>query len=478
MPLCFGICAISKQYLHEVLSMTVQFSPTIISQHVDTLVTAHKILDAKNLHAYWHKLMILDKYKCEAQELSGENKERCVVHELFGFGKFKIFAQGSGIYKYRIENDDFSVILGDIKQDSNRANASVRYKQSFLIAVGHTRAYNLVKVFINHLMGKTKDTLSEIHLATDLWGVRYDFSDNFRFQTKFKRSDYGKVAFASMELLNVQSVGGRMLETIAFGRNEFMFRIYDKLKELNKKPEDLAVILPRWIANGYNQDKNGAIWRHEIQLRGSHLKKHFPPDCKNQVETAFQKLDSLWAYALSKIEFVDLSDEEVMRSFKTNNTATVVKIFQRAKQDESRYSHFDVLSRWNNKIAERGSEYKAIKESKRITAEKAAKYLVSASYKANGADMSSVSDILADVPSGLKQFEGVTLHEYGALKVLDSFVKNEQMILQIGCIPQFHQDDFYKAERAYYECLGSISHKEHSVLKKFKEIMQTRQESK
>lgn len=444
--------------------------PQIVSQHIDTLVTTHKLKDPKQLHAYQHKLMILEKYKEEAQQVSGESRDRFVIYDLCNLGKFKIFAQGVGVYRYRLENEDFTVVLGDIKTDSNRATASIRYKQQFLVVAGHIKAYKLVKAFVNKFIGETFDSISEIHLATDLWGVRYDYTDLTRFQTKFKRSDFSKGYIASLDMLNIQSVGGRTLETITFGKNEFMFRIYDKLKEVSKKPCDALIIKQRWIINGFKEELGAKVWRHEIQLRGTHLKKHIAPNQPNEVLYIFNKLHDLWSYALSKIEFINLTREEIMRCHEATLTATIVKICQRAKK-ETRVNHFNEIRKWWDILCGQFLTYGVIKESKQLTAEKAAKMLVSSAYKANGIDYKSVTDTLDSTSKKLKQYEGIDLHEYGCKQVVDSFLKNEIMILKLGIIlPTFHEDSKFRAQRAYAQLHDSISNTNHSVLRRFEKF--------
>ncbi len=441
-------------------------NPLIISQHVDGLKIGCKALTELQLNSFRAKLMTLEKYKEEAQLQSGDSSSRFVTYDLFGCGRFRIFAQGAGVYRFRIENDDFRVLLGDIKLDATRPQIAITFNQSFLIYCGHVMAYNLVKKFVTRVLGDTKDLLTEIHLATDVMNVRYYISDALRFQTHFKKSDYLKSGVVDDGVFNVQLVAKSTLETISIGRNSFLFRIYDKIKELNKKPADKITLMPRWIAGGYKPDSKSSVWRHEIQLRDTHLKRHFSPDCENQVLDAFSKLESFWNYTFTKVDYVALTDNELERISNSTNPHTIKNIYARAKNDE-RNNPFTVVQSWFGISLSQSDCYKTLKEAQAVQAYKSAKAFVCSSYKAFGSLPSHCSDVLQSVSTELYKQTGKTLHEYASMKLVDSYVLERETILKLGIVmPDFHKDNFHKAQSAFFELLHSIDDKDAvSVLK-------------
>jgi len=279
-----------------------------------------------------------------------------------------------------------------------------------------------------------------------------EFDDFHRFQTNFKKAE---IATSDADL--VQFVGKRRLETISFGKGAFMFRIYDKLAQLRSYPEKKALILTKWILNGYEPDSKARIFRHEIQLRDEHLKKHIPLDTSDRVGHIFANLSGLWAYALQKVQFVNLNSSELERVKNYENSETIRKIFHRAKTDKKRFHFWDVLGYWDNVLVSQTLTYKAYKESKKKTAEKAVKTFVSTTYKSFGAEPDMLKEVFETANSELLKYRGLTLHQYAQLKVVDSFVQNESLVINHGIVPpDIHEKSFIEAHRAYFSVLDTV----------------------
>jgi len=430
------------------------FEPKILSQHIDTLKTSHKSTCESDFNGKFQNFCnLLDDLKFEAQNVKGfNNKDRFVVSELLGLGKFRVHAQGSQAYKYIVSNDDIKVQIGNIKFGSDRPQILIHYSQSFLFTVGHKKAYLMGKKFVEKALGSTYDNVTEIHLACDIWGISYEFDDFHRFQTNFKKTE---IATSDADL--VQFVGKRRLETISFGKGAFMFRIYDKLAQLRSYPEKKALILTKWILNGYEPDSKARIFRHEIQLRDEHLKKHIPLDTSDRVGHIFANLSGLWAYALQKVQFVNLNSSELERVKNYENSETIRKIFHRAKTDKKRFHFWDVLGYWDNVLVSQTLTYKAYKESKKKTAEKAVKTFVSTTYKSFGAEPDMLKEVFEIANSELLKYRGLTLHQYAQLKVVDSFVQNESLVINHGIVPpDIHEKSFIEAHRAYFSVLDTV----------------------
>ncbi len=434
--------------------MKVFFEPVILSQHIDTLKTTHKSVSESDFNGKFQNFCdLLDVLKDDAQNVKGfANNERFVVSELLALGRFRIHAQGNQAYKYIVSNDDLYIKIGNIAFGSDRPQILIEYRQSFLFTVGYKRAYEIAQKFVDKALGSTIDNISEVHLASDVWGVAYDFFDTCRFQTNFKKNE---IASGDVDMFRASMK--RNIETISFGKNAFMFRIYDKLKQLVHYPEKKALILSKWIINGYDEASKVPVYRHEIQLRDDHLKKHIPRDVDDKVAYIFANLQALWAYALTKVQYVDLNENELFRSMKSTNSDTVRQIFYRAKEDDKRFHFWDTLRYWDNEKVSQTLTYRDYKDSKLKTAQKAAKMFVSTVYKCLGDDPQNMVKVLESVNSDTLKFKGLTLHQYGQLKIVDSFVQNERLLVNHGVVvPSVHEVNFYLAHKAYFEVISSI----------------------
>ena len=59
--------------------------------------------------------------------------------------------------------------------------------------------------------------------------------------------------------------------------------------------------------------------------------------------------------------------------------------------------------------------------------------------------------------SELLKYRGLTLHQYAQLKVVDSFVQNESLVINHGIVPpDIHEKSFIEAHRAYFSVLDTI----------------------
>ncbi len=430
------------------------FDPVILSQHVDTLKTSHKSINESDFNGKFQKFCsILDDLKEEAQNIKGfSNSERFVVAELLGLGRFRVHAQGNQAYKYIVSNDDVYIKIGNIAFGSDRPQITIEYRQSFLFTVGHKKAYEIGLTFVKKALGDTFNNVSEIHLATDVWGCGYDRLDLERFQSNFKMNE-----ISDNDLFMFRSTSRRTLETISFGKSSFMFRIYDKIKQIAHYPEKRALLIPKWVLNGYDENSKAPVFRHEIQLRDEHLKKHIPTDCSDRVGHVFANLAGLWAYAVDKVEYVDLTKEEVLRCMDGASPDTQRQIFYRAKTDKSRSHFWDCLRYWDNRLVSQTLTYRHYKQSRAKIGEAAAKRFVTSVYKTMGDNPENLVLALDSVNSEIVKFKGLTLHQYAQMKIVDSFVQNENLIRKLGiAVPDVHDHNFLTAQKAYFDVISKI----------------------
>lgn len=404
-----------------------QFSPNItkiVHQGVDTLLTSYISIDEKNYYdIYLPFLEKLETLKKEAQEKEAfDNASRFVTADLAGFGKFMVYAQGVGSFKYLINNEDIKVYLSSTKYGANdfqTAQVKVEFRSHYLFASGHLKAYEIVNKFIDKIMGKTRKLCLRLDLATDVQGIKYTGLDKFRFQTFMKNTDF--------EVVN-GFTKNRKTTGFQFGVGDFVFRIYDKTLKIKQDPSS-SYIRYKWIMNGYDIHNEEQVFRHEIQLRRAYLKKYTPNDIDDEVLWHFTQLGNIWTMGTKKIRWTDLTNSEIIRICETNiKSDSVKKIFQRARQDDTRNNFWDVIKVWDNNLADSISKYEYVKEAKKSTSFKYVKALISSTYKAYGANPLHLMEVVEQVQKQLMQNDELNLHEYGELKILSNFVQNAKII--------------------------------------------------
>ena len=397
-------------------------NPKILYQGVDTLVTSHKCLDLDFYKgAFRHLLIVLEKLKLSAQQVQGyDKKSRFVIHEFPVFGRMKVYAQGGGRYSYHLSNDDVFVEVSEAEFDNDTPNIRVRYSNQFLFFFGEKEAYNRVLDFVSGFLGQTKNIISEIHLCTDVSGVVYEQDDKLRFQTRLNSSE-----FEDMRLFTAfNRVNG-----IYFGKGSFLFRIYNKLKDLQNHPDHYFFKFA-WFRNGYSDSDtdiiSSSVFRHEIQYRREYLKKYLD-DVDDEPLYFFDNLEKLWFHVLEKIEFVSLTDDELYRVKTSFNVDTVRQIRYRAKKDTERFHFWPFLRVWRDDVCLGSLDmYPKFKEVRLSTLKKKIKEVVSLSARL-GLTPEDLKNFVAQVDSDLVEFEGITLEQYGKLRVLDSFAENERI---------------------------------------------------
>jgi hypothetical protein len=445
-------------------------NPRILSQHVDTLKTSHRVEredDYENIYKPF--LEELENYKREAQAIQETSQSsRFITKEILGMGTFCIYAQGSGVYKYRISNEDIDLKIGKIPFGStSRPQVLVEYRQAYLFLNGHKKAYELVCIFLRKFMGSLVSGITEIHLATDIWGIKYTHDDASRFQTNFKACEISKIEAdgagrtnkrSSSKQSNIATIEPiievvsttRRLETFSFGKGSFMFRIYDKLSQTKNTPDKRFLFESKWKLNGYDASLNAPVFRHEIQLRDLHLKRHINPRASDKVLYGFSKLNQMWEYAISKFEYVPLTLDEISRVKDMTSTDSINSVYKRAKKDEDRYSFWHILKTWDNAISAQTIEYKDYKAASFYKAEKYGKMFISSVYKNVGCNIKHTEWVIDEIDRKLRNFEGKSLHEYACEKVIGSFTENKRAIEKFGAVPDSstHADDIRRYEEA------------------------------
>lgn len=403
----------------------------LVSQGVDTLVSSHISINEDDYKTkFLSYLEELEFHKENAQTIEGISQDqRYIKFEFLKFGQFKMYAQGKGVYRYVVQNEDMTIFISNTKYGANdfkTPQVKIELRAHYLFALSHKKAYQIVLQIIKRLLGQTKNLCNRIDIYSDVQGIKYTYYDGVRFQTNYKEVDF-KDGLKNRTYAKHKKVTG-----YSWGNADFMFRIYDKTNEIKFK-QNKSFIKYKWIANNYDIKSNLPVWRHEAQYRRPELMKYTPRNLDDEVLFQFSQLDKLWHNATNKIRWTDLNNDEVFRISETElKSDSIRQIFHRARKDTLRLDFWNILSKFDNKLCLQVSKYKYIKESQDKTAKKFLKAYIGATYKARGANPDELINLIDDVVQDLRDFMGITLHDYGELKVVSNFIDNAKIQIEQG----------------------------------------------
>ena len=406
------------------------FDPRIVHQGVDTLLTSHIIMNDESYSKYQKILMHLDNVKDEAKE---KNKtfevQQGIPFNFYTFGRFIMMPVGKGRFKYVIMNDDVTIDFSTVKMGANNYNTPqirVEYRAKFLSLLGHRKAYDTVLSMFDTLLGSDsqlfKSQLMRIDLATDIAGVIYTPMDKFRFQTNFKNN--GHIEFKEHMQYN-------RLTGFSFGKGDYMMRIYDKRLELNRNASKLW-LTKLWTKNGYPQNNDISVWRHETQMRRPYLKRFRDGDCSDEVIYFFDMLPKLWSFSFNKVNYASVSEKNVIKIMNGDYTPDALRqmLYRTKKDNPSKI--WAMASTWDGLLPPLPTDYGSFQSSDYSVAKRMYKSFISTAYKAGRGNPLAVLEVMDFVQDDLLQNHGLSLHDYGSVKLLSSFVDNSQLITEHG----------------------------------------------
>jgi len=335
-----------------------------ISQHVDTLKNHYYIeptIEDDNFHRYLSLVDKLISLKKEAQETKNNYGDIKSINYEIGVidskltHKFNVMPTSISGFSVVIRNNDVSIAL---RKTKNKVNPSpvikVEFRAEFLARKGYKKAIAIVNDFISsHLLAEYKIKISEIHLATDIQGYNFTPLDYYKMKTRARsRQTHEEEA---LEAKGSVYGGITTFTGMSFGGGDYHFRIYNKTKEISKfKNKSFAKTLLWDGKPNYNPDST--VWRLEIQIRRSKLKRLVNSDNStlDDYNNILNSIPDLWAKALSDYNIKDLSDTDsfnLLRGKRTLKNGTeklltknaIYGIFKRAK-DLSFWTH---IKQWN-----------------------------------------------------------------------------------------------------------------------------------
>ena len=331
----------------------------IISQTVDTIKTHYTIsqdISDKDFQHYLDITQDLTSLKKKAQESRNDYLSTKDINYNFGDFKFNVLPTSITGFSIVMQNSDFSLAL---KQAKNKINGSplikAEFRAEFLARLGYIKCLEIVNQFIkDFILSDYKVEISEIHLATDTQGYDFKLADFMKMKTRMTKGEtkdeHTLEASASM-FGTVTTFTG-----FVFGKGDYMLRIYNKSKEIQKYKNKGFAKIHLWDGKkNYNPDKT--VWRLEIQIRRAKLKKMVNSDgnTMDNYENCLNGIPDLWAKAMTDYEIKDVSRENVTnflygnRVFKNGNTQelskhAVSKIFARSPS----FLFWNQMKTWNH----------------------------------------------------------------------------------------------------------------------------------
>jgi len=349
----------------------------IISQTVDTIKTHYKLsrsISDKDFQSYIDIVKKIISLKKDAQETKNNYGSTKSINYNFGEHKFNILPTSITGFSVVMQNSDFSLAL---KQSTTKVNGSplikVEFRAEFLARLGYIKCLNIVNQFVkDFLISEYIVDISEIHLATDIQGYDFKLADFMKMKTRMRsgetHDEFSLDASASMYGTVTTFTG------FVFGKGDYMLRIYNKSKEIEKNKNKSFAKIHLWDGKeNYNPDKT--VWRLEIQIRRAKLKKMVNSDgsTMDNYQNCLNGIPDLWSKSMTDYEIMDVKRDDVtdllfgQREFKNGNTReltkhSITKIFKRSKP----LYFWNDLKKWNYhtpkeiktapKIPKRGSQ--------------------------------------------------------------------------------------------------------------------------
>jgi len=296
----------------------------------------------ESFHSYSRTVDRLLALKKEAQETKNNYGDTKSINAIFDEHKFNVMATSIMGFSILLRNNDCSIALRKTKSKINPSPViKVEFRAEFLARHGYRKCADIINNFVSkHLLDDYKIKISEIHLATDIQGYNFTHLDFFKMKTRARKSqthneetDYAKASVYG---------GVTTFTGFTFGGGDYHLRIYNKTVEIaRQKNKAFAKTLLWQHKANYNPDLT--VWRIEIQIRRSKLKKLINSDNSTMDDyvNVLAGIPDLWSKALSDYTIKDISDNDSFnllrgyRVLKNGNSKLLTKnaiyaIFKRA----------------------------------------------------------------------------------------------------------------------------------------------------
>lgn len=285
----------------------------VLNQHIDTLKNHYyptTDISNENITNYNNLVEKLIRLKRESQTKSSDLQGVKDINEYIGNQKFNILPKSVKGFGVIISNSDISIAFRRIKNVLNKNPIlKVEFRAEFLARYGYFKCIKIVSDFVrNNLLEVYKITISEIHLAADVQGYEFTHLDYFRLSTRARNSQ----VFEDDELYSTSFGSLSNFSGFVYGSGNYMMRVYNKTKEIQKFRHKGFVKEYFWLKNP-KYDEKKSVWRIEFQIRREKLKKLTDKNYDNfdNYETILNNIPSLWTRCISDFRFLEISDNEI-----------------------------------------------------------------------------------------------------------------------------------------------------------------------
>jgi len=435
--------------------MQIISAPKIVHQGIDTLVFGINCTDEAVFATKFKRFVSVVKTAKEAAQSVNTFGEKFYKTDLgLDYGDFFVSSKGlGGSYFGFVKNDDVFFSVSDTDFDANSLyHIKLQFRSIYLLKYGFVVCIEQVKKFLNDVFdGKFEIKILRVDVCSDVAGIKYTPVDFFNFRSLKKISHFSQTTIKETGddsvivseddngLSNISLVDVCInnfyqfyrFEGMSFGKNPDMFRVYDKIKQIEQKNIS-TLVFTKWELNGFNFDCDKYVFRHEAEFGRLRIRKLMPIDVKDEVDYLINNVGRFWATGLNICKWYDLNDKERSRiSSNDVQTDSIRKIYQRCDQDETRLRFWDFLADWDDTRFAKLSKHDFIKSKDLKQAKKALKAFVSAVYTNLGYDYHNFLIVFDEVKKDLES-EGLNLHEYGLSKLAGNFNKNEKIINDCG----------------------------------------------
>ena len=411
----------------------------IINQMVDTLkwhMYPSMELTTKQIEKYNNFVTEIKELKAEAMLLKNDNKDLRAVKTIINNISFNVMAQSSSGFSAIIKNNDVDIIIRQITDKTANPIIKVEFRSEFLARYGYVSCIKQVQEIIDTILEQYSIKITELHLATDIQGYKFTKLDLDRIKCRNRlKTSYSDVFETSHQ-------SGSKFNSMSFGKDDFMLRIYNKTTQIKQIPKASYVEQTRWNSNGL-YDKQVDVWRIEIQFRRKHLKTLIGKDgLLDGFEVVLNSIPDLWAYAMSRFTHHDLTDQQCIDMYTqfTMYHGTQIELSQHAIN--KRYQRAGISELWqtistfNKFVSQNISKHDEPKKPEKQYVLNAWKGVLSTYTKLMRADfcIDTLCELITDEDALMYEKNGLTMLDSAKLKTIDYINSNKKLFSKHGVV--------------------------------------------
>jgi hypothetical protein len=318
---------------------------TIINQMVDTLkIQMYPSHDLSEKQMSDYNMFIEDakELKQDAMLLKNDNKDMRYIKTEIDTVSFNVMASVGGTgFSVHLKNNDVDMMFAKISDKSNNPIIKIEFRSEYLSRNGYIKCLYEVQKVIRTILPLFSIKVSELHIATDVQGYNFTKLDLERVRCR------NRIKKGYDDVIKSQFSQGSKFNSMSFGKDDFMMRIYNKTSQIASVPHAAYVEQTRWVPNGfYNPDLD--VWRIEIQFRRKHLKTLIGKDgVLDGFAVVLNSIPDLWSYGMSRFVHHDLSRQQAldMIAKDTIHNGKLIPLSQSAIN--KRYQRAGLSSLWN-----------------------------------------------------------------------------------------------------------------------------------